>query len=76
MQEIVDREFSGATVRLDGYEFKRCRFVDSQLVLSGEQDFAMDDCSFDRCRFKFEGAGKRVVALLRHMKAAGVDILG
>lgn len=51
-----DRVFQGDRIVLDGNAYKRCKFLECQLVFSGEAGVDFDDCLFRKCNWVFKGA--------------------
>jgi len=63
--------FNHETVLLDGQAFSRCAFQACRLVYSGGEPPTFDDCRFDACEWKLEGAAAQTLTHLRHVWNAG-----
>ena len=59
------------TIALDGEAFSRCEFRACRLVYAGGQPTRFDDCKFDACEWKLQGAAADTLAQLRAMWNAG-----
>jgi hypothetical protein len=63
--------FNHETVALDGERFSSCEFRDCRLVFRGGEPPLFDDCTFDDCDWRFEGAAANTLAHLKEVWAAG-----
>ena len=63
--------FNHETVALDGETFSRCEFRACRLVYSGGEPPKFDDCKFEACEWKLQGAAALTLAHLRGMWSAG-----
>jgi hypothetical protein len=59
------------TVNLDGETFSACEFRDCRLVYSGGELPVFDDCRFEKCDWKFEGAAARTLVYMKLMWGLG-----
>jgi hypothetical protein len=59
--------YNHETVSLDGETFRRCEFRACRLVYSGGAPAQFDNCKFDTCEWKLQGAAALTVAHLRGM---------
>jgi hypothetical protein len=63
--------FNHETVALDGELFSGCEFRECRLVFRGGEPPKFDDCTFDACDWRFEGAAANTLAHLKEVWAAG-----
>ena len=63
--------FNHETVELDGQAFSGCEFRACRLVYAGGEPPTFDDCRFDDCDWRLEGAAGRTLAHLRAIWNAG-----
>ena len=59
------------TVALDGQSFSGCEFRSCRLVYSGGEPAQFQDCKFDACDWRLDGAAADALAQLRAMWNAG-----
>ena len=64
-------KYNHETIALDGETFSRCEFRACLLVYSGGEPARFDDCQFDACDWKLQGAATDTLAQLRSMWNAG-----
>ncbi|WP_158912578.1 hypothetical protein [Caulobacter sp. S45] len=67
----VSTSYNHETVVLDGESFEGCEFRDCRLVYTGEAVPIFDQCRFDNCEWKFEGAAARTLAHLKLVWSVG-----
>lgn len=63
--------YNHETVPLDGEAFSDCEFRECRLVYAGGEPPVFDNCKFDECDWKFEGAAAGTLAYLKVMWGAG-----
>jgi hypothetical protein len=63
--------YNHETVALDGEIFSRCEFRACRLVYSGGEPAKFDDCKFEACEWKLQGAAALTLTHLRAMWNAG-----
>ncbi len=63
--------FNHETVALDGEHFADCDFRDCRLVYAGGEPPTFENCRFDGCEWKFDGAAARTLAHMKGVWAAG-----
>ena len=54
--------YNHETVSLDGETFSRCEFRACRLIYSGGQPARFDNCKFDTCDWKLQGAAVQLYA--------------
>lgn len=64
MAYVVDRQFVGATVDLDGMVFDGCTFTECRLVFRAEDSVSFNRCTFTNCDWVFDGAAERALLYL------------
>lgn len=74
-EQVVDQIFEGGRVQLDGKTFVRCVFRGTTLVVTGEAPFALQQSRMEGVTFQFEGMAARLVAWLKQLRAAGMDVI-
>jgi hypothetical protein len=62
--KIEDSEFKNVTQHLDGNEFIRCNFIDSELVFSAQSPVTLVGCSFRNVRWTFAGGAKLTIQFM------------
>ena len=67
MYVIRGQTFEGGRRELDGIRFERCRFVDADLVLRGEEAADFADCTFEDCRWIFADFSDQSFVLLSNL---------
>lgn len=75
-EQVVDQIFEGGRVQLDGKTFVRCTFRGTTLVVTGEAPFTLQQSRMENITFQFEGMAARLVAWLKQLRAAGLDVIG
>lgn len=63
--------FNLETVPLDGEMFADCEFRECRMVYSGGKPPVFDNCRFDACDWRFDGAAANTLAHLKVVWAAG-----
>ena len=65
MSKYIDQTFDRTTVRLDGNEFVRCRFLRCRIEIGAEAPFIVEDCeNTPDCEVVLVGAAKNFVRML------------
>lgn len=63
--------FNLETVPLDGEMFADCEFRECRMVYSGGKPPVFDNCRFDACDWRLDGAAANTLAHLKVVWAAG-----
>jgi hypothetical protein len=63
--------FNHETVSLDGERYSGCEFRGCRMVYRGGEPPHFDDCRFDDCDWRFEGAAADTLAHLKLVWSAG-----
>ena len=61
---IEDSVFENVTQHLDGNEFIRCSFIDSELIFSAERPVSLVGCSFRNVRWTFAGSAELTIQFM------------
>jgi hypothetical protein len=65
MAYFYDKNLNGITEVIDGHNYERCTFVGCNLVYRGGPIPKFSGCSLDHCKWTFEDAAQRTIALLK-----------
>jgi hypothetical protein len=69
------KTFTTSRVRMDNEEFHNCRFERCVMVYAGAGGVVMDHCSFNDCRFEFEGAAGNTVKMMSALYQLSSDLI-
>jgi hypothetical protein len=64
MIEHKGSKFSKTRVDLDNQSYQNCIFDECEIVFSAKGTVSLDGCSFNNCRYRFDGAAGATIKML------------
>lgn len=64
LKPVVNETYGVEQVSADGKHFADCKFIGSEIVFRGAQNFSLKDCEISPLRLKFEGPAGVTLAQL------------
>jgi len=65
MAEFKEKSFENETLNVDGNNYENCKFKGCTMIYSGGSDTHVNGCSFDDCKWQFDGAAANTMGFLR-----------
>ena len=69
----IKEKFSSMKIFLDGGTFVECEFENCDLVFSAMLPVYLDQCTFTRCTYSFEGAARVAIGFLQGLFGNGSE---
>ena len=67
MNKNISCTFENITVELDGNHYELCTFQNCEIIYKGMLPFNLIGCTFNGCKWKFDGPAANTVNFLKMM---------
>ena len=69
--KFTNKPFKKETVNLNGNQFDHCTFINCELIFNGVGSVGLTNCSFNHCRWTFQGPAADTVAFMKALYSMG-----